>query len=163
MRDGMAPLDPSSPPAPGAAAEPVVQLEGVSRRFARVEALRDLSLRVQPGTITVLLGPNGAGKTTAIRVITGALGVHAGTVRVFGLDPDHKTDGQQVRRRCGVVSAKPALYDRLSGFDNLRYAAELYGLGWTDETKERVVEAATRFGINANGGPVIVLLSNKQP
>ena len=145
----MAPLDPSSPPAPGAA-EPVVLLEGVRRRFARVEALRDLSLRVERGTITVLLGPNGAGKTTAIRVITGALGVHAGTVRVFGLDPDDKVQGQEVRRRCGVVSAKPALYDRLSGFDNLRYAAELYGLGWTEETRERVVEAATRFGIQGS-------------
>jgi ABC-2 type transport system ATP-binding protein len=128
----------------------VVELSSVSRRFARVEALRDLSLRVDPGTITVLLGPNGAGKTTAIRVITGALGVHHGTVRVFGLDPDHKIEGQEVRRRCGVVSAKPALYDRLSGFDNLRYAAELYGLGWTDDTKERVLEAATRFGIQGS-------------
>jgi ABC-2 type transport system ATP-binding protein len=145
----MASTAPPSPSAPGAA-EPVVLLEGVRRRFARVEALRSLDLRVEKGTITVLLGPNGAGKTTAIRVITGALGVHGGTVRVFGLDPDHKTDGQSVRRRCGVVSAKPALYDRLSGFDNLRYAAELYGLGWTDETKERVVEAATRFGIQGS-------------
>jgi ABC-2 type transport system ATP-binding protein len=145
----MAPLDPSSPPAPGAA-EPVVLLEGVRRRFARVEALRDLNLRVDRGTITVLLGPNGAGKTTAIRVITGALGVDAGTVKVFGLHPDDKVEGQEVRRRCGVVSAKPALYDRLSGFDNLRYAAELYGLGWTGETRERVVEAATRFGIQGS-------------
>ncbi len=145
----MAPLDTTPPPVPGAA-EPVVALEGVGRRFARVEALRDLSLRVDPGTITVLLGPNGAGKTTAIRVITGALGVHSGTVRVFGLDPDHRREGQEVRRRCGVVSAKPALYDRLSGFDNLRYAAELYGLGWTESTKEKVVEAATRFGIQGS-------------
>jgi ABC-2 type transport system ATP-binding protein len=145
----MAPHDPLTPPAPGAA-EPVVLLEGVRRRFARVEALRDLSLRVDRGTITVLLGPNGAGKTTAIRVITGALGIHGGHVRVFGLDPDDKVQGQEVRRRCGVVSAKPALYDRLSGFDNLRYAAELYGLGWTEETRERVLEAATRFGIQGS-------------
>jgi ABC-2 type transport system ATP-binding protein len=150
MKGGMAPHDTSSPPVAEPVAEPVVHLDGVTRRFARVEALRDLSLRVDPGTITVLLGPNGAGKTTAIRVITGALGVHAGSVRVFGLDPDHKIDGQQVRRRCGVVSAKPALYDRLSGFDNLRYAAELYGLGWDESTKERVLEAATRFGIQGS-------------
>jgi ABC-2 type transport system ATP-binding protein len=144
----MAPPDP--PLTSAAPDEPVVLLEHVSRRFARVEALRDLSLRVDRGTITVLLGPNGAGKTTAIRMITGALGVHGGTVRVFGLDPDRPAQGQEVRRRCGVVSAKPALYDRLSGFDNLRYAAELYGLGWTDETRERVVEAASRFGIQGS-------------
>ena len=79
------------------------------------------------GKITVLLGPNGAGKTTAIRMITGAFAPDAGRVRVFGLDPE--VDGDDVRARCGVVSAKPALYDRLSGLDNLRYSAELYGLG----------------------------------
>ncbi|HXH58325.1 ABC transporter ATP-binding protein [Iamia sp.] len=125
-------------------------LDGVRRRFAAVEALRGLSLRAEQGTITVLLGPNGAGKTTAIRVITGALGVHDGHVRVFGLDPDVPRDGESVRRRCGIVSAKPALYDRLSGLDNLRYAAELYGLGWSDEARDRVVDAATRFGIQGS-------------
>ncbi len=142
----------SAPPSPSPAAgpEPVVALSGIRRRFARVEALRGLSLSVDPGTVTVLLGPNGAGKTTAIRVITGALGVHDGSVRVFGLDPDAGRNGEAVRRRCGIVSAKPALYDRLSGLDNLRYAAELYGLGWNADTRDRVMAAATRFGIQAS-------------
>jgi len=91
----------------------VVALEHVQRSFGANPALRDLSLQVPRQTITVLLGPNGAGKTTAIRMIPGALSPDAGTVRVFGLDPD--ADGEAVRTRCGVVSAKPALYDRLSG------------------------------------------------
>ena len=93
----------------------------------------------------MLLGPNGAGKTTAIRMITGAFGPDGGTVRVFGLDP--AADGDDVRRRCGVVSAKPALYDRLSGLDNLRYSAELYGLGRGAAVDARIAEAAARFGI----------------
>ena len=125
---------------------PVVELRDVRRRFAKVEALRGLSLVAPAGSITVLLGPNGAGKTTAIRMITGALSCDAGHVRVFGLDPT--ADGEEVRRRCGVVSAKPALYDRLSGEDNLRYSAELYGLGWSAATKARIHEAAGRFGID---------------
>jgi ABC-2 type transport system ATP-binding protein len=151
----VAPADPTvraveaSPSAPPAG-DTVVELRDVRRRFARVEALRGLDLDVHRGTITVLLGPNGAGKTTAIRVITGALGVDHGTVRVFGLDPDVPARGEEVRRRCGVVSAKPALYDRLSGFDNLRYSAELYGLGWSPETRDRIIEAATRFGIHSS-------------
>lgn len=124
------------------AAEPVVTLERVGRSFGRVVGLADLNLEVPEASVTVLLGPNGAGKTTAVRVVTGALDVDAGHVRVFGLDP--RTEGPAVRRRCGVVSAKPALYDRLSGRDNLRYAAELYGLG-----AEAPVEAsAARFGID---------------
>jgi ABC-2 type transport system ATP-binding protein len=125
----------------------VVVLSHVARSFGANPALTDLSLDVPPGHITVLLGPNGAGKTTAIRVITGALGPDRGAVRVFGLDPN--VDGEAVRRRCGVVSAKPALYDRLSGRDNLLYSAELYGLGRGAHAIERMRAAAHRFGIEA--------------
>jgi ABC-2 type transport system ATP-binding protein len=122
-------------------APPVVELEHVSRRFGRSVGLDDLSLRVPAGSVTVLLGPNGAGKTTAVRTITGALDCDGGRARVFGHDP--ATEGEAVRRRCGVVSAKPALYDRLSGRDNLRYAAELNRLG-----PDAPIEAsAARFGI----------------
>lgn len=120
-----------------------VDVRLVDRWFGSVAALNQLNLAVPVGAITVLLGPNGAGKTTAIRMVTGALSPDEGTVRTFGLDPS--VDGEQVRRRCGVVSAKPALYDRLSGRANLEYAAELYGLG--RKADDRIVAAAARFGI----------------
>jgi ABC-2 type transport system ATP-binding protein len=121
----------------------VVDVTGAGKTFGDVAALADLGLKVPPGAITVLLGPNGAGKTTAIRLITGALAPDAGSVRTFGLDP--AVSGEAVRRRCGVVSAKPALYDRLSGRDNLVYAAELYGVG--RRASARILAAAERFGI----------------
>lgn len=124
----------------------MVALAGVNRHFGRVAALTDLDLVVPPRSITVLLGPNGAGKTTATRIITGALEAHGGSVRVFGMDP--AVDGEAVRRRCGVVSAKPALYDRLSGHANLAYSAELYGLGRGPEVDARIHAAADRFGID---------------
>lgn len=120
-------------------------LRSVSRGFGDVKALDDLTLTAPAHSITVLLGPNGAGKTTAIRMITGALGPDSGEVRVFGLDPS--IDGEEVRTRCGVVSAKPALYDRLTGWDNLGYAAELYGLGRGDVAASAIRESAARFGI----------------
>jgi ABC-2 type transport system ATP-binding protein len=123
--------------------DPVVRLEGVSRSFGNVVALADFDLAVEPGTVTGLLGPNGAGKTTTVRVVTGALRVTSGTVTVFGLDP--YVDGETVRRRCGVVSAKPALYDRLSGYDNLLYAARLFGIGDDDD---QIRKSAARFGID---------------
>jgi ABC-2 type transport system ATP-binding protein len=122
----------------------VVELRHVSKSFGPAPALADCSMAVPEGTITELLGPYGAGKTTAIRTITGALVPDGGEVRTFGLDPDR--DGEDVRRRCGVVSAKPALYDRLTGRDNLQYAAELYGLG--RHADDRIVETAARFGID---------------
>jgi ABC-2 type transport system ATP-binding protein len=120
-----------------------VELVGVRRMFGPATGLADLTLTVTAGSVTVLVGPNGAGKTTALRVITGALVTEAGTARVFGFDPAGP-DGEQVRRRCGVVAAKPALYDRLTGRDNLRFAAELFGLG----RHAPVDDAADRFGIH---------------
>jgi ABC-type multidrug transport system ATPase subunit len=120
---------------------PVVELNGVARAFGRVLAISDLTMTVPRGTVTVLLGPNGAGKTTAVRLMTGALRPQKGSVRIFGEDP--LLHGESVRSRCGVVAAKPALYDRLTGRDNLRYAAELYGVAGDG----RIEEAAERFGI----------------
>src|SRR5262245_26271345 len=130
-------------PDPGSA----VTLSGVRRQFADVVAVDDLTFAVPRGTVTVLLGPNGAGKTTVVRLVTGALHAHGGAVRTLGLDPADDAQGTEVRRRCGVVPARPALYDRLSGYDNLGYAAALFqvepSLGG-----ERIAEAAARFEIS---------------
>lgn len=122
----------------------LVELDEVTHRFGEVIALDRLTLTVPREEITVLLGPNGAGKTTAIRVITGALTPSEGAVRTFGLDP--RTEGARVRRSCGVVSAKPALYDRLSGYDNLLYSAQLYEVD-PQLIEARIREAAQRFTI----------------
>jgi ABC-2 type transport system ATP-binding protein len=143
LPDGIDPTPEPATPAPEAPVELVVEVRDVDKAFGRVPALSHLSILAPKGRITVLLGPNGAGKTTAIRVVTGALTPDRGHVRTFGYDPDRF--GEEVRRRCGVVSAKPALYDRLSGWDNLQYSAELYGLG--RNAVKPIREAAGRFGI----------------
>lgn len=121
-----------------------VDLRGIFLRFpdSDVPALNNLDLQVPLGKLTVLLGPNGAGKTTAIRMITGALTPEAGFRQVLGRDPH--TDGADIRGRVGVVSAEPALYERLNGMENLRYAAQLYGC---DDSDAGLLPAAERFGI----------------
>ena len=150
-----APLDapthrsPGGPPAP-----PAVDLVGVAKSFGEVAAVRDLSLTVPTGTVTVLLGPNGAGKTTTVRLVTGALVPDAGTIRVFGLDP--LADGTAVRLRCGVVPPKPSLYIRLNGLDNLRYASEICGLGWGTDARARALAAAEQFAIEHALGQKVV-------
>jgi ABC-2 type transport system ATP-binding protein len=125
----------------------VVELRSVTKSFGSIVALHDITIDIVAQSISVLLGPNGAGKTTAIRLITGALDPDHGSVAVLGLDPAHESQGEEVRRRCGVVSAKPSLYDRLDGWDNLRYAAELFGLGRGLPAERRIAEAADQFGI----------------
>ena len=117
-----------------------IELAGVNKRFGDIPAVQSLSLDVPIGSVTVLLGPNGAGKTTTVRLITGALRPDSGRVMVHGMDPE--VAGEEVRRRCGVVPPKPAMYERLSGRENLGYAAELYGV-----SRDGIEAAADRFGI----------------
>lgn len=124
----------------------IIDVQNVNKKFNNVQALKNVDIQVPAGQITVLLGPNGAGKTTAIRAITGAITPDTGKVLVFGMSPEGP-DGEKVRRKCGVVTAKPSLYDRLTGKDNLLYSAKLFGMQNNHETISRIHEAAEQFGI----------------
>lgn len=123
-------------------AGPAISFQNVVRAFGDIVALRSLDLEVEAGTVAVLLGPNGAGKTTTVRVATGSLLADSGHVEILGLDPTK--DGNEIRRMTGVVPPKPAFYERLSGRENLEFAAQLWELG----TSPPIEEAAARFGIN---------------
>ncbi len=118
-----------------------IEFTHVTRRFGEVTAVDDLSMIVPEGSITVLLGPNGAGKTTTVRLTTGALGINGGTVRVLGKDP--LTDGDFIRGKTAVVPPKPALYDQLTGWENLALTADIFA---ADHANIR--PAAERFGID---------------
>jgi ABC-2 type transport system ATP-binding protein len=120
--------------------ESAVLLSGVLRTFGHVRAVDGMNLDVPAGSVAVLLGPNGAGKTTTVRLITGALKVHGGNIKVLGLDPE--VHGHEIRRRTGVVPPKPALYDRLTGWENLAYTADIWRV-----SHKAIPEAAERFGI----------------
>ena len=78
---------------------PAVELVEVSKRYGQVEALRSVSLAIQPGEIVAMLGPNGAGKTTSISLMLGLRQPTGGQVRLFGLPP---TD-RRARSRAGVM------------------------------------------------------------
>ena len=78
---------------------PVVELIAASKRYGPVEALRGVSLAIQPGEIVAMLGPNGAGKTTSISLMLGLRQPTGGHVRLFGLPP---TD-RRARSRAGVM------------------------------------------------------------
>ena len=123
--------------------EPAITFQGVFRAFGDVMAVRDLDLEVPTGSVAVLLGPNGAGKTTTVRLTTGALAADRGTISVLGLDP--KADAGKIRQLSGIVPPKPAFYDRLTGRDNLQFAAELWEL-----SDPPIEESAQRFGISGS-------------
>ena len=114
---------------------PAVALADVTRRFpARRQAQHDevvaldrVSLRVETGDLFGLLGPNGAGKTTLLRLITTLLVPSTGRVWVCGLDAARQP--REVRRRIGVVlGGERSVYWRLTGRENIMYAAALHDL-----------------------------------
>jgi ABC-type multidrug transport system ATPase subunit len=124
----------------------VILLDEVSRTFGDVVAVDRLDLAVRRGEVLGLLGHNGAGKTTTVRLVAGLLAPTSGRVRVDGLDPD--VDGDEVRRRLGVLPAAAAVDDRLSGRDNLRFAADLYDLPRAG-AERAIDEVLDRFGLTA--------------
>jgi ABC-2 type transport system ATP-binding protein len=99
----------------------------IRRKWKNVEAVRGVSFEIAEGELFGLLGPNGAGKTTTIKMLITLLIPTSGTARVLGHDV--VKDAREVRRRIGYVfGGERGVYERLSGYDNLRYFAELYGV-----------------------------------
>jgi ABC-2 type transport system ATP-binding protein len=97
------------------------------RKWKDVEAVRGVTFEIAEGELFGLLGPNGAGKTTTIKMLITLLIPTKGTAKVLGHDV--VKDAREVRRRIGYVfGGERGVYERLSGYDNLRYFAELYGV-----------------------------------
>ncbi len=97
--------------------------QGVTRRFGPRTAVSDLTLEVRSGAVFGFLGPNGAGKTTTVRLLLGLLRPQEGSVQVLGMDPIR--DGERVRGATGVVLDQVGLYDRLTAWQNLEFAARV--------------------------------------
>ena len=104
----------------------VIECEGLTFRYNSLYALNGLSFSVKPGEVFALLGPNGAGKTTTIRVLNGLLRPEKGKSHVLGLDPTHA--GALIRKRTGVLTETPALYERLTAWQNLDFFGALAGM-----------------------------------
>jgi len=96
-----------------------IKVEGLTKRYGKIEALRGVDLTVREGTVFGLVGPNGAGKTTLIKALVGALRPSGGEVRVLGLNP--LADRAELRRRIGYMPQSPALYEDLSARDNVEF------------------------------------------
>jgi ABC-2 type transport system ATP-binding protein len=108
------------------ATAPRLVVRDLARRFGARAALDGVSFEVAPGELFGLLGPNGAGKTTAFRVLARLLPAHGGTLELDGI-PVSPT-ARAYRARLGVVFQDPSLDLKLTGLENLRLGAALYGL-----------------------------------
>jgi heme exporter protein A len=132
--------------------EPALALAGVERRFGERLALAGVSVELPEGRSLVVFGPNGAGKSTLLRVIAGLLRPHAGSACVLGAELPAET--WRVRGRIGYIGHEPLLYRELSGRQNLRFQARLYGV-----SEQRVEEVLRAVGMERRANDPVRELS----
>src|SRR5438309_1046751 len=106
--------------------EPVIVLDKLSKNFGDVQAVREISLTITPGTIFGFLGPNGAGKTTTMRMLCGLTHPTGGRATIDGLDVWQ--DRQRVRTKFGYVPQRFSLYLDLTVAENFRFFGGAYGV-----------------------------------
>jgi ABC-2 type transport system ATP-binding protein len=137
-----------------------IEMHGISKSFRRREreagapwwrrewkdkvALHELDLVVEAGGVTGILGPNGSGKSTLIRILGTLLTPDSGTAMVFGWDV--VAQPLSVRRHVNRVSVEAAFFKELSPWENMLYAARLYG-GGAAGTRRRVMEILEKLGL----------------
>jgi ABC-2 type transport system ATP-binding protein len=123
---------------------PILNVQGLTKRFGSFTAVDNVSFQVYPGQVVGYLGPNGSGKTTTIRMLCGLLKPNAGSAQVLGLDVVKNPEG--VKRQIGYMSQKFALYDDLTVRENLEFYAGVYDLTVQEERK-RLPEILAMAGL----------------
>lgn len=127
---------------------PIIAAKNLQRNFGDQKAVDDMTFTVESGEVFGLLGPNGAGKTTTVRLLNGILLPSAGVARVFGLDP--VSQGEAIRRKTGVLTETPALYERLSARENLSFFGVLHEIP-DSELNQRVNKMLDFFELSSRG------------
>ena len=121
-----------------------VLIENLKKRYGNVEAVKDISFKVEPGELFGLLGPNGAGKTTTIRCLCTLSTPDAGKVEVSGISVIDNP--RAARRRLGYVAQEVALDKMLTGRELLQLQAALYHLPG-NAAKKRIEEMISLLGL----------------
>lgn len=111
-----------------------ITVSNVIKQFGRFAALRGVTAEFDGGRFHAILGDNGAGKTTLLRALAGLAQPTQGSISIFGKRP------QDACRDIGYMAHPSLLYDEMSGMENLRYFARLYGIGG-DARGEEVIRA----------------------
>ncbi len=118
------------------AESPPIEVRGLVKRYGEISAVDDVDLTVNSRDVFGYLGPNGAGKTTSLRMMLGLIRPSAGSVRLFGRDPQISVAA--LEGVAGFVEA-PMFYPYLSGLDNLKLCAAFDG-GDERATLDEVLE-----------------------
>ena len=121
--------------------EPILKCENLNKDFGKKQILKDVSLEVYEGDILGFIGPNGAGKTTTIKLILGLQNITRGKVLINGYDIEKQFS--KAIENVGAIVENPDLYMYLSGYENLKLAANLY----KEIDKKRINEVLKLVGL----------------
>lgn len=121
-----------------------VNLDNVSKSFGTVQAVKNLNLQIDVGTVFGFLGPNGSGKSTTMKMIMGLLKADSGNLNVYGIDVS--SNPWDVKKIVGYVPESPRLYDFLTGLEYLDFIADVYGLDAATK-KTRIDEYLNAFDL----------------
>src|SRR5690349_11903085 len=135
-------------------ASPALELQGLTKSYAALTALSDVTLSIRPGEIFALLGPNGAGKTTLIGAVCGLVKKTAGTIRIFGQDVDH--DPVKPRYEVGLVPQEVNFDPFFTVAEVLRFQLGYYGRPRDDA---RVMEVLTALNLQGKADSATRALS----
>src|SRR5262249_20995471 len=122
----------------------MIDLDHVTKAYGTKVAVRNLSLRIEPGELFAFLGPNGAGKTTTIKLMCGLLFPTSGSIRIAGLTL--ASHGDEARRLLSYVPDQPYLYEKLTGREFLQFIADMYGMAPAHGSR-RIAEVIEIFGL----------------
>jgi ABC-2 type transport system ATP-binding protein len=117
---------------------PIVETINLTKKFGRITAVDNLSFGIEEGEIFGLLGPNGAGKTTIIKMLATLLKTTSGTAKVNGFDVMKQP--HKVRESIGIVFQEPSSDELLTGYENMKLYAMMYGLP-KEKIKKGIAEA----------------------
>ena len=123
----------------------IIKAEQLKKNFGSIQAVDGIDLEIQTGEIVGLLGPNGAGKSTTISMISTLYKPTSGKLYFDG--KDIIKEPKWIKPHLGYVPQEIALYDSLSGYENLKYFGGLYGLSGT-ELKKRIAAVSEIIGID---------------
>jgi ABC-2 type transport system ATP-binding protein len=132
----------------------MIELQRLSKTYnkGQVQAVKDLTLRVQKGELFGFLGPNGAGKTTTIKMIVGLLRPDSGTVLLDGIDA--RREPLKAKSIIGYCPDDPTLYDKMTGIRFLSFIADVFGVSGETRSK-RIDELADTFEMKDSLGEII--------
>jgi ABC-2 type transport system ATP-binding protein len=118
-----------------------LEVDGITKRFGDIVAVRDLGLQIQPGEVFGFVGSNGAGKTTTMRIVLGVLDADSGEVKWAG-----SPIGFETRRRIGYMPEERGLYPKMRIGEQLLYLAQLHGADAVSASRS-VDRWLERFGL----------------